>query len=123
MWTHACVVEGDTEKEAKEFYDYYVHQKGDWEAAQNVIDTMSAEINQKDMPRERHKAMSEMFIAGWGGHPLVGSREQIVEKLAGLSRMGMDGVLLSWPRFEDGMRAFRDKTLPLIKQAGLRDLA
>jgi alkanesulfonate monooxygenase SsuD/methylene tetrahydromethanopterin reductase-like flavin-dependent oxidoreductase (luciferase family) len=45
-----------------------------------------------------------------------------VEKLAGLSRMGMDGVLLSWPRFEDGMRAFRDKTLPLIKQAGLRDI-
>jgi alkanesulfonate monooxygenase SsuD/methylene tetrahydromethanopterin reductase-like flavin-dependent oxidoreductase (luciferase family) len=123
VWTHACVVEGDTEKEAKEFYDYYVHQKGDWEAAQNVINAMSAEINQKDMPRERHKAMSEMFIAGWGGHPLVGSREQIVEKLAGLSRMGMDGVLLSWPRFEDGMRAFRDKTLPLIKQAGLRDIA
>ena len=55
---------------------------------------------------------------GLGRAPPVGSREQIVDKLAGLSRMGMDGVLLSWPRFEDGMRAFRDKTLPLIKQAG-----
>ncbi len=121
VWTHACVVEGETEKEAREFYDYYVHQKGDWKAAQNVIDTMSVEINQKDMPPERHKAMSEMFIAGWGGHPLVGSREQIVDKLAGLSRMGMDGVLLSWPRFENGMKVFRDKTLPLVKQAGLRD--
>jgi len=30
-------------------------------------------------------------------------------------------VLLSWPRFEAGMREFKDKTLPLLKQAGLRD--
>jgi alkanesulfonate monooxygenase SsuD/methylene tetrahydromethanopterin reductase-like flavin-dependent oxidoreductase (luciferase family) len=62
-----------------------------------------------------------MFISGWGGHPLIGTKEQIVEKLGTLSRMGMDGVLLSWPRFEDGMRQFRDITLPLVKQAGLRD--
>ena len=121
VWTHACVVQGETEKEAREFYNYYVNQKGDWEAAQNVITAMSAEINEKDMPPERHKAIAEMFIAGWGGHPLVGTKEQIVDKLAGLSRMGMDGVLLSWPRFEAGMREFRDVTLPLVKQAGLRD--
>ena len=121
MWTHACVVQGETEKEARDFYDYYVHQKGDWEAAGNIIATMAADINEKQFPPERHKAISEMFIAGWGGHPLVGTKEQIVDKLAGLSRMGMDGVLLSWPRFEAGMREFRDVTLPLVKQAGLRD--
>ena len=37
--------------------------------------------------------------------------------------MGLDGVLLSWPRFEAGMREFRDVTLPLVRQAGLRDVA
>jgi hypothetical protein len=31
-------------------------------------------------------------------------------------------VLLSWPRYEQGMREFRDKTYPLLRQAGLRDL-
>jgi hypothetical protein len=36
--------------------------------------------------------------------------------------MGLDGVLLSWPRFEVGVREFCDTTL-LVKQAGLRDLA
>jgi len=30
--------------------------------------------------------------------------------------------LLSWPRFEQGMREFRDVTLPVMKQAGLRDI-
>ena len=122
VWTHAVVVQGDTEADAKKFYDYYVHQKGDWVAANNVIATMAAEVNEKQFPPERMKAIAEMFIAGWGGHPLVGTAEQIVDKLAGLSRMGMDGVLLSWPRFEEGMREFGATTLPLLKQAGLRDM-
>ncbi len=121
VWTHATVVQGETEKEAQKFYDYYVQEKGDWEAAANCVAIMAAEINERNYPPERAKAMAQMFISGWGGHPLVGTKEQIVEKLAALSRMGMDGVLLSWPRFEEGMRQFRDITLPLVKQAGLRD--
>ena len=95
VWTLATIVQGETEREARRFYDYYVHEKGDWIAAGNV--------------------------SGWGGHPLIGTKEQIVDGLAALSRMGIDGVLLSWPRFEAGMREFRDVTLPLGKQAGLRD--
>jgi alkanesulfonate monooxygenase SsuD/methylene tetrahydromethanopterin reductase-like flavin-dependent oxidoreductase (luciferase family) len=114
-------VHGETEQEARRFYDYYVHEKGDWAAAANVIDSIAAEINEREYPPERRRAMAEMFISGWGGHPLVGTKEQIVDKLATLSRMGMDGVLLSFPRFEAGMREFRDVILPLVKQAGLRD--
>jgi alkanesulfonate monooxygenase SsuD/methylene tetrahydromethanopterin reductase-like flavin-dependent oxidoreductase (luciferase family) len=98
-----------------------VQEKGDWAAAGNVIAAMSAEINERKYPPERARAMAELFIAGRGGHPLIGTKEQIVEGLAALSRMGLDGVLLSWPRFEAGMREFRDVTLPLVKQAGLRD--
>jgi hypothetical protein len=34
--------------------------------------------------------------------------------------VGLDGILLAWARYEDGMREFKEKTLPLVKQAGLR---
>jgi dimethylsulfone monooxygenase len=115
------VVQAETEKEAKDFYHYYVHEKGDWTAARNVIDTMAAEINKRDYPEERRNAMAEMMIAGWGGFPLIGTKEQIVDGLATLSKIGLDGVLLSWPRYIEGMRDFRDVTYPLLKQAGLRD--
>ena len=37
-----------------------------------------------------------------------------------LSQAGFDGVLLSWPRYEDGMREFKTETYPLLVQAGLR---
>jgi hypothetical protein len=30
-------------------------------------------------------------------------------------------VLLSWPRYIEGMRNFCDVTYPLLKQTGLRD--
>jgi dimethylsulfone monooxygenase len=121
VWTLATIVQGETEQEARRFYDYYVHEKGDWTAAGNVVDVMAAELNERSYTQERKRAIAEIFIAGWGGYPLVGTSEQIVEGLTRLSRMGLDGVLLSWPRYEAGMREFRDVTLPLVKQAGLRD--
>ena len=35
------------------------------------------------------------------------------------NKVGLDGILLSWARYEPGMREFK-KTLPLVVQAGLR---
>jgi alkanesulfonate monooxygenase SsuD/methylene tetrahydromethanopterin reductase-like flavin-dependent oxidoreductase (luciferase family) len=121
VWTVANIVQGETEKAARDFYRYYVHEKGDWAAAKNMIDTFSLEINARAIPPERLKAYQEAFIAGWGGFPLIGTKEQIVDGLQALSRAGLDGVLLCWPRFEQGMREFRDVTYPLVRQAGLRD--
>ena len=123
VWTLAAIVQGETEKEARQFYDHYVHGNGDWVAAGNVVAAMAAEVNERHYSPERAQTMAEMFVSGWGGHLLIGTKEQIVDGLLSLSRMGLDGVLLSWPRFEAGMREFRDVTLPLVKQAGLRDIS
>ena len=98
-----------------------MHEKGDWQAAQNMIDIFSLEINARNIPPERLKAFQEAFLAGWGGFPLIGTKEQIVDGLQALSRAGVDGVLLAWPRYEQGMREFRDVTYPLLRQTGLRE--
>jgi len=121
VWTLVNIVQGETEKEAREFYDYYVRQKGDWEAAKNMVDTFSLEINKRNVTPERIKPLQEAFIQGWGGLPVVGTKEQVVDTLTTLSRAGLDGLLVAFPRYEQGMREFRDVTYPLIKQAGLRD--
>jgi alkanesulfonate monooxygenase SsuD/methylene tetrahydromethanopterin reductase-like flavin-dependent oxidoreductase (luciferase family) len=121
VWTHANIVQGETEREARDFYRYYVDEKGDWAAAKNMMETFALEINARAIPAERMRAYQEAFLAGWGGFPLIGSKEQIVDGLAALSRTGIDGVLLVWPRYEAGMREFHDVTYPLLRQAGLRD--
>ena len=84
VWTLANIIQGDTEKDARDFYDYYVHQKGDWEAARNVVETFMLDVNARNIPPERMRPMQEMFIAGWGGFPLIGTREQIVDGLIAL---------------------------------------
>jgi alkanesulfonate monooxygenase SsuD/methylene tetrahydromethanopterin reductase-like flavin-dependent oxidoreductase (luciferase family) len=121
VWTLLNVVQGETEKEARAFYDYYVHQKGDWAAAKTMVDTFSLEINKRDVPPERIKPLQEAFIQGWGGLPVIGTKEQVVEALKNLSAAGLDGVLLAFPRYQEGMREFRDVTYPLVCQAGLRE--
>ncbi|MEX2036467.1 MAG: LLM class flavin-dependent oxidoreductase, partial [Xanthobacteraceae bacterium] len=123
VWTLVNIVQGETEKEARDFYNYYVREKGDWEAAKNMVETFSLEINKRDVPPERIRPLQEAFIQGWGGLPVVGTKEQVVDALLTLSRAGLDGVLVAFPRYEQGMREFRDVTYPLLKQAGLRDFA
>jgi alkanesulfonate monooxygenase SsuD/methylene tetrahydromethanopterin reductase-like flavin-dependent oxidoreductase (luciferase family) len=120
VWSLAYVVQAETEKEAQTFHEMYVNKKGDWAAATNALDTMG--VNAKTFPPGVLDALKGHFIAGWGGYPLVGTKEQIVDGLQTLSRIGLDGVLLSWPLYIPGMREFRDVTYPLVKQAGLRDL-
>ena len=46
--------------------------------------------------------------------------EMIVDAFRMLSDAGVDGVLLTWPAFVDGMRRFQDEVLPLMVQEGLR---
>ena len=118
VWSHAYIVQGETEAEAKDYFDEYVHRKGDWEAATNLVETMG--LNTVGRSPEVLRAMKMHFIGGWGGFPLIGTKEQIVDGLAKLSGLGLDGVVVSWPRYIEDMRTFQRVTLPLLEQAGLR---
>src|SRR5580692_9187883 len=118
VWSYAYVVQGDTEKEAKDYFEDYVNAKGDWEAVSNLVETMIA--NAKTLPPPVLAEMKKHFIAGWGGYPLVGTPEQIVDGLVRMSKMGLDGTLLNWPRYIEDQRWFKDKIYPLVQQAGLR---
>jgi dimethylsulfone monooxygenase len=119
VWTNTYVVQGETENEARQLLREYIDDKGDWEAAENLVNTMG--LNALTFPKEVMQEMKRHFIGGWAGFPVVGTREQVVDTLLSLSnKVGLDGVLLSWARYEPGMREFKDKTLPLMQQAGLR---
>jgi alkanesulfonate monooxygenase SsuD/methylene tetrahydromethanopterin reductase-like flavin-dependent oxidoreductase (luciferase family) len=90
VWGNATIVQADTDKEARDFYHYYVHEKGDWIAARNVIDTMAAEINKRDYPEERRNAMAEMMYQGadrrWACHAVQDRARRRAALLAALYR-------------------------------------
>ena len=119
VWSNAYIFDGETEKEAREFYDYVIGEKGDHAGADNLLTILG--LDKAYIPPERLKIMKQHIMAGWGGWPLIGTKDQIIDGLQAISDMGFDGTLLSWPRYIDGMSRFRDEIYPLLKQTGLRD--
>jgi alkanesulfonate monooxygenase SsuD/methylene tetrahydromethanopterin reductase-like flavin-dependent oxidoreductase (luciferase family) len=116
VWSNAYVVCRPTEKEARDYVNYYVLEKGDWEAANNIMAGGG--------PSRSRAATDELkfrLVAGWYGYPLVGTPEQIVSELEELSRCGLDGCLLSWVNYEAELRQWIVEVMPLLEQAGLRN--
>ena len=118
MWTNCYIVQGETENDAQEKLRHYVYEKGDWEAGTNLVTTMG--INAETFTEEEMVGMKAHFMAGWGGFPIVGTKDQIVDTMLNLSSCGLDGILLTWTQFEKDMGEFMDETYPLLLQAGLR---
>jgi len=115
--TYGLVVARDTEAEAKQAFQSVI-DNGDWEAAGNVMKVAGMESQSFN---EQIKAFQERFIAGWAGYPVVGSPEQVVEELGRLNEAGMDGMIMGFLDYNEEMKYFGERFLPLMKEAGLRN--
>jgi dimethylsulfone monooxygenase len=118
VWANCYCVIGDTDKEALDFRDYYVNEKGDWEAINNLVGGLG--LQSGVLPPEMLEAAKYHFIAGFGGYPLVGTKDRIASEMQKLSAVGLDGALLSWPRYDEGLTRFIAEVLPLLEQMDLR---
>ena len=114
--TYGLVVARDTEKEAKDAFQSIIDH-GDWGAAGNVMKVAGMESQSFN---EQIQKFQERFIAGWAGYPVVGSPEQVVEELGRLNAAGMDGMIMGFLDYNEEMKYFGERVLPLMKQAGLR---
>ena len=112
------VVCRDTEKEAKAYEHYYIHEKGDWAGVRNFMSGVMG--NSESTSQEGFEALAANFIAGYSAHPLVGTPEQIIEGMQTMSAIGMDGITLCWVNYDEGIAQFQEQLLPLMVQAGLR---
>jgi dimethylsulfone monooxygenase len=117
VWGHAYVVCRSTEREARDYLRYYVEEKGDWVAANNLTSAMGLP---QHVPPERLAAINYDFVAGWGGYPLVGTPEQVVAELITLVDVGFDGWMLSWVNVELELQQWIAEVMPLMEHAGLR---
>ncbi len=69
---------------------------------------------------EHAREFQERFVASWGGYPRVGTPEQVVEGLGQLNEAGMDCMIMGLLDFNEEMKYFGEKVMPLMVQAGLR---
>ncbi len=119
IWVNAYVIVGDSKEDAERQFDYCVHEKGDWVAAENMIRELGI-TGSAAMDPDFFKRIAADLIAGWGGFRLVGTPDMIVSDLKMLVGTGIDGILLTWPNYIGGMERFQQQIHPLLVQEGLR---
>jgi FMNH2-dependent dimethyl sulfone monooxygenase len=118
LWTNVAVVQRDTKKEAEDYLQRYAVDYLDKEVLDSIVATISKE-NNIPMGSEVLAGMRWRMAVG-AGPPVIGSAEGIAEQLAAISRVGIDGVIMTWPDYIDGVRRFNKDVLPLLERAGLR---
>ena len=117
-WIHGYVVCRETEKEARDYLEHYVVERGDDVAVGNMLDIFG--VQSKTLDPSVLGAFKYHFKAGHGGYPLIGTPAQIVEAMQRLSEMGVDGILLSWVDYLGEAKQWIEQVIPLMEQAGLR---
>lgn len=118
VWSYAAVIDGETEREADDFYRYFVMEKGDWQRAEHHAAVRG--VTSPPMPADDYRRYLEKLIAGDTGCTLRGGPDQIAEGLQKLSGYGLDGMLLAWPQYHAGLERFGRLVLPRLEQMGLR---
>jgi dimethylsulfone monooxygenase len=118
IWCNGTVVQRETQKEADDYLQYYVVEKGDDAAVDNLLAVQAQQMRQLQ-PRKLEQVRFNIK-AGWGGYLLVGTAEVIAGRMMALAKLGIDGMLLNWVDYLDGMRRFERGVMPLLVQAGLR---
>jgi alkanesulfonate monooxygenase SsuD/methylene tetrahydromethanopterin reductase-like flavin-dependent oxidoreductase (luciferase family) len=112
VWTSCAIVCRPTEREAQDFARYYIVERGDWEAV--------ATISRNRYPARPPVAGEPLRSPGWGSYLVVGTPEQVTDRMLRLSKLGLDGVVLSWVNYQDELAVWASDVLPLLEQAGLR---
>jgi alkanesulfonate monooxygenase SsuD/methylene tetrahydromethanopterin reductase-like flavin-dependent oxidoreductase (luciferase family) len=118
LWTNCSLVQRETQKAAEDYLRRYSEEYLDTEVMDSLMQTISVE-NNIPAGSERLALMRHRMAIG-AGHPLIGTAHSIAQQLAEISRVGIDGVIMTWVDYIDGLDRFNREVLPLLEQAGLR---
>jgi len=118
LWTNVSVVQRETQKEAEDYLRRYSEEYLDTEVLDSIMLTISNE-NNVPMGSERLAFMRKRMAVG-AGHLVIGTAQSIAEQLEAISSVGIDGVIMTWVDYVDGVRRIVRDVLPLLEQAGLR---
>ena len=117
IMSSAAVVCRSSEAEARAVWDHIV-ARGDMAALDNLLTTFG--VQSGSMTPEAARELTERFIVGWGGYPLVGTPQQVAQEIGRLADIGVDILLLSWLDYAPELNYFGEQVMPLLKNMGLR---
>ena len=117
VWMQMPVVQRETRQEAEDLLNYFAVQHEDKATVNAWIAGMASESRSL----KGGQASFSRLVVACGGPPIVGTAADIADQISKLSEIGIDGMLLSWFDFHDGLERFTDGVMPLLEQRGLRE--
>jgi alkanesulfonate monooxygenase SsuD/methylene tetrahydromethanopterin reductase-like flavin-dependent oxidoreductase (luciferase family) len=118
VFTFSNVVCRPTRKEAEEYLEYYANEHADWEAVDYLMALQG--MHAQSFTPEALKLYRNRFAAGHGGFPLVGTPDDVADRLEGLSKAGINGTTLSFVDYAQEFPYFAQEVLPRLERKGLR---
>lgn len=117
VMTFSHVICRPTEAEAKAEWQR-LQDNADWVAVDNLVRLQFAHA--QSFPHDLLAQIRELFAAGHGGFPLVGTPEQVAQGIIKLHETGFRGTTLSFLDYVKEFPYFRDNVLPLLAAHGIR---
>lgn len=121
VWMSSSVVVRPTEREALDYLDYYAVDGADVAAVASLRRDPELPARLRALPADERKAQLHQMVAGsFNMQILVGTPEQIVDRLIDLSQAGVDGLNMTFVDYQDELGRVVGQVVPLLEQAGLR---
>ena len=106
-----------TQKEAEEYYHYFVHEMGDWEAVEHIL---SIRQQSHSIPSDVLAQMKERLISGVGTFPVIGSPENIAGLYRKMADAGLNGMAIGMVNYIDELPFIEAELLPRMAHLELR---
>lgn len=119
IWSIGLVTQRATRAEAEEYFNYVTVEHEDTLSVSTWLERISAEAKGLDGKTPFDESSRRLFAAG--GMPITGTAQDVADGLEEFSEIGVDGLLLAWNNFDDGIRRLQEDVLPILEQRGLRE--
>jgi alkanesulfonate monooxygenase SsuD/methylene tetrahydromethanopterin reductase-like flavin-dependent oxidoreductase (luciferase family) len=110
----------DSERQASADWDLIHSELADRAGAIETVKMNSANSQSTPFDEMKMEKTIEGMIAGFFSLPIVGTPDQVVERILELRKLGLDGIALSWPDYDEGLQQMEELILPRLVEAGVR---
>lgn len=120
VWALAHVVCADTDDAAEALVQSYSVEHGDVETATRYAALLSGTDTASQKAFREDSDVVAKLMASQGNYSIVGSHETVATRLTQLSDAGLDGLVLAFFDYQDGIARFESTVMPQLVRAGVR---
>lgn len=119
IWAPCSIIQGDSQQDAERIAQRYLDHP-DEPYIEASLGNAAYTRTDSNASQAEFLAIRRKFNLAGNNHLLMGDAASLAEQIEHLSSIGVNGLLLTWVDYQNGVRQFGSEVLPLLERAGLR---